>query len=170
MGRRGRNEGSIYRRADGLWAAAASAGTFKGKRRRRVVYGRSRQDVQNRLREIQRAMEDGFAAVSPRDTLGMFLERWLRESVQPGVRPATALSYTGRIRLHIVPELGHIRLARLAPLDVQAYLNRKLSSGLSPRTVQYHHAILRRALGQALRWGRVPKCREARRCAPRTPE
>jgi integrase len=33
----------------------------------------------------------------------------------------------------------------------------KLAAGLSPRTVQYHHAILRRALGQAHRWGLVSR-------------
>ena len=36
-------------------------------------------------------------------------------------------------------------------------MNRKRESGLSARTVQYLHAILRRALGQAERWGLVPR-------------
>ena len=32
-------------------------------------------------------------------------------------------------------------------------MNQKLASGLSPRTVQYLRAVLRRALGQAVKWG-----------------
>lgn len=36
-------------------------------------------------------------------------------------------------------------------------MNRKLAAGLSPRTVQYLHAILRRSLRQALRWGLVTR-------------
>ena len=34
-------------------------------------------------------------------------------------------------------------------------MNIKLESGLSPRTVQYHHAILRSAFGQAVKWGTI---------------
>jgi len=39
----------------------------------------------------------------------------------------------------------------------QALINRKLASGLSPRRVQYIHAVLRRALGQAEKWGMVAR-------------
>jgi integrase len=38
---------------------------------------------------------------------------------------------------------------------VQAFLNARSAKGLSPRTVQYIRAILRRALGQPLKWGLV---------------
>jgi len=40
---------------------------------------------------------------------------------------------------------------------VQAFLNAKSAAGLSPRTVQYIRAILRRALGQALKWSLVTR-------------
>jgi integrase len=40
---------------------------------------------------------------------------------------------------------------------IQAFMNDKRKAGLSARTVQYHHAVLRRALGQAERWGKVPR-------------
>lgn len=59
------------------------------------------------------------------------------------------------MRLHLGPGLGHLRLAALQPQHVQAFLNAKLAGGLSPRTVRYLHAILRRALGQAEKWGLV---------------
>ncbi len=36
-------------------------------------------------------------------------------------------------------------------------INPKLASGLSPRRVQYIHAVLRRALGQAEKWGKVAR-------------
>ena len=40
---------------------------------------------------------------------------------------------------------------------VQAYMNAETKSGLSPYTVRNHHSVLRRALGQAERWGLVPR-------------
>ena len=53
--------------------------------------------------------------------------------------------------------LGKIALAKLTPAEVQAFLNRKLESGLSPRRVQYIHAVLRRALVTAEKWGMVSR-------------
>lgn len=44
-------------------------------------------------------------------------------------------------------------MAKLAAPDVQRFLNAKLASGLSARRVQYLHAVLRRALVTAERWG-----------------
>jgi integrase len=61
------------------------------------------------------------------------------------------------MRHHLIPGLGRRPLAKLTPEEVQAFLNRKLSSGLSPRSVQFMRAILRRALGQALKWGLVSR-------------
>jgi integrase len=37
------------------------------------------------------------------------------------------------------------------------FLNAKLAAGLSPRTLQYLRAVLRQALGQALKWGLVAR-------------
>jgi integrase len=54
-----------------------------------------------------------------------------------------------------MPGLGRHQLSELSPQHVQTYLNEKQQSGLSARTVQYHQAVLRVALNQALRWGLV---------------
>jgi integrase len=57
------------------------------------------------------------------------------------------------VRRHVVPALGRHQLAQLSPQDVQGYMKAKQAAGLSARTVLYHRAVLRRALGQALKWG-----------------
>ena len=49
-----------------------------------------------------------------------------------------------------------LHAALVQPQDVQSLLNRKLEAGLAPAPVQDTHAVLRRALNQALRWGSVP--------------
>jgi len=48
-----------------------------------------------------------------------------------------------------------MNLEKLGPLNLQSFVTGKLGSGLSPRTVQYLHAILRAALEQATKWGLV---------------
>src|SRR4051812_25828474 len=143
MNRRGRNEGSIYQRADGRWVGMVSW-TDSGRRRRRAVYGDTKRDATDKLRAVQRSIEDGQTVTSDRRLVAGFLAEWLEKSVEPTVRPRTADSYRDQVRLHIAPEIGRIQLSRLTPADVQGLLNRKLAGGLSPRSVQYQHAILRR--------------------------
>src|SRR5438128_12137394 len=49
--RRGRGEGSIYQRGDGIWTTSISLGyDGNGKRLRRVLYGDSKAEVQQKLR------------------------------------------------------------------------------------------------------------------------
>ena len=45
MARRGTNEGSIYKRADGRWAGVIHLGYEGGRRRRKAIYGKTRQEV-----------------------------------------------------------------------------------------------------------------------------
>jgi integrase len=69
------------------------------------------------------------------------------------------------VKTHLAPELGAIPLTKLSPQRVQAFLNAKLAerneekgrARFAPRTVQYMHAVLRKAVGQAERWGLVSR-------------
>ncbi|MCG8626179.1 MAG: site-specific integrase, partial [Proteobacteria bacterium] len=53
MGRRGHNEGTIYKRKDGRWCAQVSLGIVNGKKKRKSVYGKTRKEVSDRMRAIQ---------------------------------------------------------------------------------------------------------------------
>lgn len=153
MARRGNNEGTITKRKDGRWEAKLTLPDGH----RKSFYAKTRHEVAQKLLKAQKALSDGIPMPSNRTTLGEYLATWLENTVKLTLRPYTYISYAANVRLHITPELGHIQLANLAPPDVQSFLNRKLESGLSARTVQYNHAILRSALGQAERWNLVTK-------------
>ncbi len=153
MTKRGANEGSIYLRRDGRWAAATSTGDG----RRKYVYGRTQAEVTGKLRKAQQALAQGLQLADERITVGGFLERWLDESARPVLRPKTYELYEAIVGGHLTPALGRTRLAKLTPDAVQSYMNQKIESGLSPYTVRNHHAVLRRALGQAERWGLLPR-------------
>jgi integrase len=49
-----------------------------------------------------------------------------------------------RIRLHVLPALGHYNAAALTDADVRAYQQRRLKAGAQPATVNNELAILRR--------------------------
>ncbi len=155
--RRGNNEGSIYQRSDGRWVGSASIGYENEKRKRKHVYGSTRQVVAKKLHRVMRDVEQGLPITPERLTVERFLHQWLADLVKHNVRPRTFESYQMVVELHLAAAFGHLRLGMLQPSHVQEYLNRKLEAGLSPRTVQYHHAILRRGLGQAVKWGVIPR-------------
>ena len=57
-----------------------------------------------------------------------------------------------------------IRLSKLSPQHVQIFVNERLKSDLSPRTVQLSLVILHHALQTAVKWGLVgTQRRQARR-------
>ena len=156
MARRSNGEGSIYRDGD-RWVAAIFVQDPSGKVVKRKFTGKTRKEVANRLAEARNATERNIPVASAKLTTGEFLRRWLDEAAKPSLRPKTYASYEQSIRLHLTPSLGKIPLVKLTPLDVQSYITAKLSEGLSPRSVQYHRTILRRALHIAESWGFVPR-------------
>jgi len=157
MTRRGPDEGSIYLRQDGRWEGALHLGYENGKRVRRWVLGYSRKEVAEKLQAIQQLKAENLPIPDQRTKLGPFLRRWLDEVARPNLRPSTYTSYDTILKVHLVPGLGHIAIAKLTPADVQTFMNRRSTSGLSPRRVAYIHAVLRRALVTAERWGMVSR-------------
>ncbi len=125
--------------------------------KRKSYYGKTRGEVRDKLRAAMRDAENGLDLTAGRQTVGQYMTRWLVDVARPKLRPGSFRSYESYVRVHIVPELGHYDLAKLTPQHVQAFLNAKSAAGLSPRTVQYIRAILRRALGQALKWSLVTR-------------
>ncbi len=61
------------------------------------------------------------------------------------------------MRNHISPALGQIKLEALSPAHLRAMYRKKLDSGLWPRTAQYVHVTLRKALKQAVDYGLIPR-------------
>ena len=173
--RRGNGEGSVYQEKDGRWCAVVSLPTGG----RKKFHARSRQEAADKLLSARRLVADGVPIPEQRQTVGELLTTWLDNTARVTVRPATFQSYSTIVRIHLVPTLGRVRLIDLTPQHVQRVLNAKSAEGLSPRRVDYIRAVLRRALGQAMRWGIVtrnvatlvepPKARK-KRVQPFSPE
>ena len=154
MARRGVQEGSVYRRADGRWVAVLHVGYSGGKRQRKSFYGATRQEVASRLAGAVRDRQLGKSPVPEREKLGDFLNRWLEDTARRSIRVSTYEIYEVSLRKHIIPEIGDIRLARLTADDLDALYSRLLDK-LAPKTVRMIHAVLHRALSHAQRRGAV---------------
>ena len=153
--RRGRGEGSIYKRSDGRWAGAVTVGYRNGTQHRKTIYGRTRKQVQERIHAALQHQAQGIPLPGERQIVRDYLTKWLSDVVKLRVRARTYESYESTVRLHIQPYLGRVSLAKLTPQRVQTWLNDLAAAGASPRTCQYARVVLRTALNQALKWNLV---------------
>jgi integrase len=154
--RRGSGEGSIFRRADGLWAAAIVVGyNGSGKRLRRTVYGKTKTEVQAKLSILHSQRATGTLTKADRMTVAAYLATWLNDYSRPRVRVTTHLSYATIIEKQIVPRIGGVVLQSLTPLHVQGLYTAMERDGRSPRMRQLTHGVLRTALKKALRMGLI---------------
>jgi integrase len=117
-----------------------------GKRVGRKVRAPTKQAALVRLDQLARSYRAG---VSANETLDSYLRDWLADHSR-SVRPSTAASYAGHVRLHIAPLLGGIRLADLGPRDVRRLVSDCERKGLSPGTIHLVIRTLSVALGAAV--------------------
>ncbi len=171
MARKNANgEGSIYR-ANGRWVGVVSLGYQRGKRRRRAIYGTTREEVAKKVRKILSAKDDGRVIPTGSQTVVQFIARWLNDVVRSGNAPQTYRAYERIARLHVTPELGAIQLSKLTAQEVQAFLTKKLKDdGMSPRSVESYRTLLVTALGQAEKWDLVPRNVASRTERPYVPK
>jgi integrase len=121
-GKRGNGEGSIYPYRNGF-AAYVWVDTPEGKRKRKYVYGPTREEVHGKWIELHTEAKKGPVATRHR-TLAVFLAYWLGEIVKPNLAPLTYVSYEGSVRLYINPHLGAKRLDKLTVRDVREWINK----------------------------------------------
>jgi integrase len=152
--RRGRGEGSVFQRADGKWVGAISGGyDAAGKRRRSKVIGDSKQEVVARLDELRK--RQGLPAEAGKTTLAEYLGDWL-EACAPDLAPMTTERREGQVRVHIVPRLGHLKLAALSPGHVERFLGDLHRDGVPAPTRRFVADVLSVALNRAVRLRLIP--------------
>ena len=144
-------EGTIYRRKDGRYEAAAYFLTTSGARKRVRVYGRTRQEVHDKLIEAKGLARQGIPVHDKNWRVGDYLDYWLGHVVQATRRPATYDQCERMVRLYLKPSLGDLPMSRLSVPVVQEFLNQKLAEGYSIPNVQVMRKVLSSALTCALR-------------------
>src|SRR6266567_8582882 len=153
MANRGQGEGTIYQRNDGRWCASITLEN----RKRKSFYGKTRKEVQEKLRVALNEQKQGVLSTGPQQTMKQFLEQWLEEVHKPSIRICTYKGYRGYLDKHILPALGRIPVQKLTPQHVQAFYTRKQQEGLSAKSINNIHGMLHKALDHAVRWGLVPR-------------
>lgn len=147
--------GSIYSIIDSRtgrkrWIAQVSIGGRQGRR--------FRKRVRDTERAARAALKELRAEVTPtrgsRLTLSAYLEGWVGDV--RNLRPRTRTEYANAIAYHIVPTIGHVRLASLTPAHVESMI-RVLAPTMAPKSLRNVVGVLRRALTFAVRDGLIQR-------------
>ena len=153
-------KGHIRERAPGHWAIILDMrDPANGKRRRKWhSFAGTKRQAQIECARLISEMQRGTYLEPNKTTVAQFLDRWLAD-VKSRVSPKTYERYEQICHKNIAPLLGAVPLARLRPEHIsEAYAKalatgrRDGTGGLSPRTVRQMHAIVKSALGQAVKW------------------
>ena len=150
--RRSKGEGTIFfSESQNLWVAEITLPSGKRKRK----YGKTQGEVKNWLLKQRETVSKGLSVKDDRVTVADYFKRYLDDVVTHTLKPKTISSYKYIIESHVIPEIGGLRLFQLRPDHLQSLYSRKLESGLSKRTVQYIHAVVRSGLNHAVKWGLI---------------
>jgi integrase len=149
--------GSVVRK-DAGWTARWDELTEDGDRRQRRRSGfATRREAQAFLSEQLQRLRDGSYSAPTRQTFGEFLlSEWL-PAIEGTVRPLTATNYERTVRVHLVPNVGSLRLQGVSGAHLNALYRKLEENGLSAGTRRLVHAVAHRALRDAMRWGKLPR-------------
>jgi integrase len=160
------------------WAVVYDEGRDQGgKRIQRWKSGfATRKEAQAFLTKILTSLGDGSYVQPSKVTVREFLEEEWLPAIGDTVRPLTLTQYRSIVRGRIAPRVGHLRLQALSGGHLNG-LYRELAEGaepkepgLSPASLRLTHAVLSRALRDAVRWGKLVRSPAAAADPPAAPE
>lgn len=120
----------------------------------------------NRLAlEFEQEVEKGLYLNSDIN-LKDFSNKWFQEYANNQLESKTLVSYKNELNSKILPVLGHLKLAKLTPVNILSFLNTLMEDGIrkdgkpggySDRTIKYQLQILSSILQQAVYWQIIPE-------------
>ena len=151
-----RMKGGIIRRGNTWSYVVRERDPQTGKTKPRWVGGFRTQAEAKAARAAAQTTQARGTYVAPRKlTVGEWLDMWITGH-EVTLKPSTAESYRANINRYLKPRLAHERLQGLSPARLSVVFKDLYEAGgaggkaLSPRTVEFARAVLRRALQDAV--------------------
>lgn len=141
------------------WGFTLTIGFDENGKRLQKRYGKfkTKKEAEKACNEIIYQIEHGTFIIPNELTVEKYLNEWLETYCKQKLTPCTYSGYKVNVENHIIPALGKIPLQKLQAVQVQRLYNSKLKScnnpngELSPASIRYIHAVLRKALNQAIK-------------------
>jgi len=147
MANRGRNECSIFKKANGKWRAQVS---INGKRLSLTADTRAK--CNDWLRNMLNQIDQGLTFEGRNLTLAEYLKGWITIK-KNALRTKSAFQYERLITLYLVPGLGKVKLKDLSLQIVSRFYENLKNQGIGLSNIRYSHRVLHAALEQALKDG-----------------
>lgn len=161
--------GSIMDMGNNKYRFRASTGSYKNRKYiSETVQASSMREAKKLYAKFITRIESGNTYSASKTTLNEFSKKWLETYVKPNLSPTTYQSYTEKLNMHILPYLGHKRLDKITPFDIDSLYNllankltnRKDENGnyktLSPASIHRVHEIISSMFSSAYKWDLVP--------------
>lgn len=146
--------GSIYQRSDGKWVGSVRYKDTNGDNKRRYLYGKTRREVADKLREVQRHIDAGTPVTESKDSLAAYLQQWITERLEASdKRPTTINTYRTTARTKVLPYLGTKRLAELDRTTIARWYSTLRADGVAVATIHKAADVLGMALDDAVEDG-----------------
>ena len=149
--------GHVRERGPGVWGLVVYLGrdplTGRKRQRSHTVRG-GRRHAERALAKLIGDVYDGrIAAGAPAATVDELLERWL-DLAGDDLSPSTLREHRRIVKTRIGPALGRVPISKLTSARLDAFYRALAAHGdLSPGSIARTHAVLRRAMHQAVKWG-----------------
>lgn len=145
--------GTIEKRGRGYRVSIFLGYDSQGRMRRHRKTLSSKKAAEKYLRQKLDELEtEGTISTRSGETLEEFLERWLDIAARHQVRERTFEDYQETVRRHIGgSRIGRQTLTTVTPSDIQG-LYATLLERVGQPSIRKLHAVLRRALNQAVKW------------------
>jgi integrase len=116
---RGNGEGTYYELSNGKWRWQLRV--FQGQK---VISASgtvaNRTEARAELAKAVAKRENGGLIAPDKMTFGEWLDKWL-EGKQPHLAPSSYKGYESDVKLHIKPELGHLKLQAIKPIHLKNF-------------------------------------------------
>jgi integrase len=146
-------KGYIRKRGDSKWQIEIDIGRSPdGKRMKKTetIQG-TKKESQSRMADLIHQISHNTFIMPEKMMVRDFFDYWLENYVKQNLAISTIESYSMIIRKHLSPAIGHIELQKILPIHIQEYYGKALRSGLSAKTVHYHHRVMHKIFDNALK-------------------
>ena len=170
--KRANGEGTIYKRADGVWICQISANDRHGEPVRKSFTGKTRQEVINKrgayeetesnISRLRAQLNSNGSDIDYNISLTAWVFHWIElYKKPPNIKETTYSSYRTMWKDHVKPFFGNTPLVNISDDDMQKFYNYLSESGridgkeggLSPKSIRNIHNMLRSSLNKAV--GRI---------------
>ncbi len=152
--RAAKGRGTVVALPNGKFRGQADFGIINGRRQRPVTASAPTEKAANAL--LKKLIEKGpNRQVVATLTVGEWMAYWLDNIATQRLRADTLDGYRSKIRVHIIPTIGDVRLHLLTPEHLEQLYAGMREAGSAQATIRQVHAIIRRALVVAERRGRI---------------